>query len=673
MLVTVLVDFMCLVVVVTGVAVAIVVIVRTARSGQRRLAPPQYLSQSSGQYLPQYTPQYLPLQPQPPQYPAHYPRYSGPAQMSPAFRSAAPAPTPTQAAGGASHAQPSAPIHPPASPALDANSDGAAIFIAAAVTADPYAPPLPPVPVPEQVDLDPPARVVPFTDLAPFDIYLTLGAQSAPQLADLAARAPVLADPVILARMQQRVVTHLSTSAPSDVHPLGLDLSHDIALGVLRRIQATGGSGAIAPSAYRMPLVPLHQALAIAHSVLAPRIAQAFPDALFRGVVPRWSHDATCWIVEAVIAYPAGRKYIVDERMVAYIDKLDGHAWPIEDVQRMRAVSFPVSPLSPPAENAAAGAAQPGSLARGDNADHVLEVVQAIGTMEMGAYEMALAQFDRAIRRGAHDWMAHWGRGRCLIMLGREAEALDALQRAYQLHGDPDIVIPDLCEVLINSDRSAEALNIVDQFLAGHPPQHAIVFARAHALLVLRRYAEAVVACDQALGIARPDADAAMTWSLKGKALANLGRYHEAIAAFDCAVALDERRAGHGVHADNERQQHLAENWLAKSGCLLALKRFSETIGACDRCLALAPASAGALDFKMRALFALERYAEAYDPLSRALLLRPDDAKLLAIKAKLAYLLGRHDEAQETLHRLQAVNPMKAQEVRATLTPSARR
>lgn len=520
--------------------------------------------------------------------------------------------------------------------------------------------------------LDPPAPAVPFTDLTPHDIYLSLGASSLPQLDDLVAQAPALTDPIILARIQQTILSQLSQSHPNDVHPVGLDLPQDVAQAVLERIRAAGGDGTLAPSAYRTPLVPLHQALAIAHGFLAPWLAKEIPQAQFRGVVSYWRHSATSWRVEAVLAYPDHRQYFVDERMIAYIDKLDGHVQTLDDRRQGSTPSQAALPTAQHAAESVSSATSATWAARPDmDANPISYVSMAVATIQMGAYAEALQLCDRAIQLGVDTWEPYWARARCLDQLGRHVEALDAIRQAHARAADQAIVTSDLCAILIGLSKHAEALDGADQFLASHPPDFAVVANRARALFYLGRYAEALDACEQALSIAPAEADCSMVWSFKGMALARMSRYDEANAALDTAIALAEQPAGQEFNADKARQLQQADNWRNKALCLAGLKRYDDAISAFDRCLALSPNDVQALTLKARTLITQQRYADAYDPTSRALLLKPDDVDLLVMRAALASTLGHQDDLQEMLHRLKAIDPQKAAQIEGQLVPPA--
>ena len=91
-----------------------------------------------------------------------------------------------------------------------------------------------------------------------FDVYLYSGCQTLPDLMDLAARAPAIADP----RVRERI---LNVPAPDQTHgpaPLWLDLPEDLAVALLDRLfqAGRGAHGEVAPNSYRTPKYSLQSA-----------------------------------------------------------------------------------------------------------------------------------------------------------------------------------------------------------------------------------------------------------------------------------------------------------------------------------------------------------------------------------------------------------------------------
>ena len=115
-------------------------------------------------------------------------------------------------------------------------------------------------------------------------------------------------------------------------------------------------------------------------------------------------------------------------------------------------------------------------------------------------WEEALGAYERATAELPEQALAWVGRGQALGQLGRPAEAQEALLTAIEL----DATMATPWRELVN-------LNFGDP-------------------------AGAVALCDEALA---RDPNHALTWSTKGSALNNLGRFAEAHACYDRSLALD--------------------------------------------------------------------------------------------------------------------------------------
>jgi tetratricopeptide (TPR) repeat protein len=120
--------------------------------------------------------------------------------------------------------------------------------------------------------------------------------------------------------------------------------------------------------------------------------------------------------------------------------------------------------------------------------------------------------------------------------------------------------------------------------------QYACYF-NGNALINLGRYEEAIAAYDQALAI-NPNLDEA--FYKKGNALINLSRYEEAIAAYDQALAINP---------------NLDEAFYNKGIALINLGRYEEAIAAYDQSLAIKPEDANT-HFNKSCCFALSGQTE---------------------------------------------------------------
>ncbi|MDY6782733.1 MAG: tetratricopeptide repeat protein [Cyanobacteriota bacterium] len=128
----------------------------------------------------------------------------------------------------------------------------------------------------------------------------------------------------------------------------------------------------------------------------------------------------------------------------------------------------------------------------------------------------------------------------CNLLSG--AEALEACDRALAL--DPDNPILWMRRGLLLNDplgRSDEALESHERALALAPNYSLALYNRCVVLIALERYEEAASSCSQALqgdgswGQAAPS----KAWMNRGLALRRLGRYNEALEAYNRAIELE--------------------------------------------------------------------------------------------------------------------------------------
>ncbi|MBW4459592.1 MAG: tetratricopeptide repeat protein [Nodosilinea sp. WJT8-NPBG4] len=153
------------------------------------------------------------------------------------------------------------------------------------------------------------------------------------------------------------------------------------------------------------------------------------------------------------------------------------------------------------------------------------------------------------------------------------------------------------------------------------------------------RYEEAIAAYDQALAI-KPDKHEALY--NKGYSLSVLGRYEEAIAAYDQTLAI---------------KPNLHEALYNKGYSLSVLGRYEEAIAAYDQALAIKPDKHEALYNKGYSLDDLGRYEEAIMAYDQALAIKPDKHEALNNKGYSLDDLGRYEEAIMAYDQALAIKP----------------
>jgi tetratricopeptide (TPR) repeat protein len=128
----------------------------------------------------------------------------------------------------------------------------------------------------------------------------------------------------------------------------------------------------------------------------------------------------------------------------------------------------------------------------------------------------------------------------------------------------------------------------------------------------------------------------ALFWHYQGEALANLGRYKEALQSFDRAL---------------ERHPEAIATLVFQAVCWIHLQAFERALGCCDRTLAIAPHDSQAWLFRGVALQRLGQYRAAYSSYDQALnITRP------SLRQRITRTLNRWLGSPAPRQRLQAVN-----------------
>jgi tetratricopeptide (TPR) repeat protein len=153
------------------------------------------------------------------------------------------------------------------------------------------------------------------------------------------------------------------------------------------------------------------------------------------------------------------------------------------------------------------------------------------------------------------------------------------------------------------------------------------------------RYAEAIASFDQALAIRSRDA---VTLNNRGVALNALGRHADALKSYDRALKV---QPDYGCALYN-RARSLDE-----------LQRHDEALAAYDKVLALEPHHAVAHNNRGVALDTLGRSEEALESFAKALALRPDYAEAFSNRGTALIDLDRLDEAMVSYDAALALDP----------------
>jgi tetratricopeptide (TPR) repeat protein len=147
------------------------------------------------------------------------------------------------------------------------------------------------------------------------------------------------------------------------------------------------------------------------------------------------------------------------------------------------------------------------------------------------------------------------------------------------------------------------------------------------------------------------DTDSAVSYSkanelvIKGDELRGLGRYDEAIQAYDKVIEINSNNA---------------DAWNNKGLSLIMLSRYGEAIQALDKAIEIKPNNAAAWSNKGCALDGLGRYDEAMQASDIAIENDPKLTNALIVKGTVLHHLGRDDEALEAYDIAIAIDPKSA-------------
>jgi tetratricopeptide (TPR) repeat protein len=233
--------------------------------------------------------------------------------------------------------------------------------------------------------------------------------------------------------------------------------------------------------------------------------------------------------------------------------------------------------------------------------------------------------------------------------VGRYAEALGCYEQALALDGRYLRALRGRAWAL-KERHLPDALAAAEETLELHPKDAETHYLRGLVLREMGREEDALAALDEALKLypryeqahsARVEVIEALKPKIpqiiaEGQHHFRAKRYTESLEAYDRALALDERNA---------------DAWLSKSVALMQLKRPAEALAANERALALDERNAAAWYCKAELLWRLDRNEEALAAYERALALNERFITAWAGKYLALQRLGREAEAQQALQR----------------------
>jgi len=154
---------------------------------------------------------------------------------------------------------------------------------------------------------------------------------------------------------------------------------------------------------------------------------------------------------------------------------------------------------------------------------------------EVGRFEDALADYDRAIALAPRIAPFHNNRGFALYRLKRFEDAVSSIDQALGLNPNYPLAHKNRGEVLSALKRPAEALQSYDRAIALNPKAPEALNDRGNVLKELDRLQEALDSYDAAIAV---EPGLPETWYNRGIVFLELKRPQDALASYDRAIAL---------------------------------------------------------------------------------------------------------------------------------------
>jgi tetratricopeptide (TPR) repeat protein len=260
---------------------------------------------------------------------------------------------------------------------------------------------------------------------------------------------------------------------------------------------------------------------------------------------------------------------------------------------------------------------------------------------DLGRYEDALAAIEKALQLdpgGAMDWT---NKAVVLRSLKRYDEALEAMDEAVRLDGG-DAGRYDWRGTLLHNEmrRNEEALAAFEKALQLDPRQAVTWHNKAIVLRGLRSYDQALEAIDEAIRLEERNP---LHLTLRGELLTeHFARYEEARADFARALELKPGLL--------QAQRHLGI-------ALKQLGKYGEAVSAFDSALAIDGRDAYALYMRGSCLYMLDDHEAAAESVVRSLALDPGFKPTHCLHGAVLMALGRPNEALEAYQRADALGP----------------
>lgn len=261
---------------------------------------------------------------------------------------------------------------------------------------------------------------------------------------------------------------------------------------------------------------------------------------------------------------------------------------------------------------------------------------------EAGFYDVAVSCYKKAVKADGADPVAWYRLGAGLRRLGREEEALTALETACGLDGDFCAMQLELARCLLATARSRRALEVLHELVRRTPNDIRALEALGDAYAALSRHGMAIIAYTRALRLEHINPD---VWRKVGHAHRSMGRRADAAISYRSAALQDPGNAYH--HYLHGTAAHEAGN-------------FDEALEAHGEAVALEPGSGRYAAAMADTLLALAKYDEAEKYYRAALTRNPGLVEAEVGLGRLMRVTGRYDESLEALDTAAVIDPLYA-------------
>lgn len=261
---------------------------------------------------------------------------------------------------------------------------------------------------------------------------------------------------------------------------------------------------------------------------------------------------------------------------------------------------------------------------------------RGIALLMMGRNAEALESFRTAItlwnlpqnrRNIAGRAAAYQGLGQSSHRLGDDNAAVQAYDQAISIYPADPNGFAGRGEVFESMRMADRALTDYNEAIRLNPAHTRAYCGRGIANFALGRDGPALADLDKAIAL---DSSLAKAYSFRGAILARQGRNDQALADYDTIIRLLPTRAG--AYKD-------------RGGLLVRMRQFDRAIEDLDEAIRLDPKRASAYQNRGAAYNGLGRYEQAVDDLSKAIELDPENAGAFTNRGLALFALGRYDES----------------------------